>query len=219
MLSILPWLMMLGLAAELQAKPTIYASEDIPFPNDPQWPSATMQVSRSHEMVTEEDLFAYTQLIFQSVFRQPLKDYSAISNLLSEWSQLCLVKVESPTKTALSFNSGFGYRIKHYEFHLPFDYFYWHTARASFLMPMSLKANVQYKNWTFSSLFNMEFEFDQHTITRQISVGQKFAEYNHRYGDLKLALQAEHVQTLSHHTSYRSAPHLNFFFVVSADIY
>lgn len=209
----------------LSTAPAFVYCRILSFPYDPPWPAITLSSSHLHELKAEENIFAYTQLIIRSLYRQPFTirqdshlNYSP--KLLAEWSQLCLLQIETPTKTACSFNSGVGYRLKHYQVYSPGDRHHIHRLQPRFLMPITMSAHSSFNSWQTKTILNMEFEIDHRYISRNISIGYQCSENKNFFADLTLSLHADHAQIMTmEHDAYRSTPRTSMLFLITAYIH
>ena len=193
------------------------------FPKDPEWPLMSLSNSRLHELKTEETVFTNTQLIIRNLYRQPIitrknEKLSITPKLISEWSQFCLLQVEPSTKTPFSFNSGFGYRLKHYKMYALSERHHINHFQPSFLMPITMRTSFHLKNWEVKTLANLEFDIDQHYISRNININQTIIKQETTFSDFIFSIHAEHSQFLAmEHDSYRSKPKINVIFIIAAE--
>jgi hypothetical protein len=205
--------------------PQMLQANNLKYPDESQWPSTVFASSPSLELKAQEDVFAYTQLIIRGLYRQPLmntthEESSFIPQLLSEWSQLCLLQIETPTKTSCSLNSGIGYRLKLYQMYSHREHERIHHIQPTFLMPFTLSTTSSFKNWDTWTLLNIELEIDYHYISRNINISHQCLEYKNGIADLSLNFYAEHTQTIGiDQNSYKYRPHYHLMFMINADFY
>jgi len=208
------------------AFPVFLAAHEYNFPSEPQWPAIEPIGSNLLELNAYEHLFEHAHLIIKGLYRQPAKNNNKdwrktfTPYLTSEWSQLCLVQIETPTKIGYSFNSGIGYRIKHYQRYSLFHHHHVTMIQPSFLMPFTFQIDSFLKECPKKTIFNLEFQVDRHYISRNITLLHKIVQHINHFGDINILLYGDHTQFMTFDDPfYESKPTFNIGFRFHADLF